>query len=54
MCDINRCKRHPILSYTAFGGKRKKDVSICQWHWDKHCNGTDKFDIRLYFYPKEK
>ena len=53
MCDVARCKRHPILSYAAFG-KRTKDVSVCQYHWEKHCNDADKFDIRLHFYPKEK
>ena len=47
MCDIGKCKRPSILSYAAFG-KRTKDVSVCQHHWDKHCNDKDKFDIRLY------
>ena len=51
MCDIAKCKREPILGYSAFGPKRNKDVSVCQYHWEKHCDDEDKFDIREHFYP---
>jgi hypothetical protein len=51
MCDVSRCRREPMLSYAAFGPKRNKDVSICDYHWTKHCDDDDKFDIKTYFYP---
>ncbi len=51
MCDVKRCNRPSILGYSAFGPKRNKDVSICEYHWEKHCDDDDKFDIKTYFYP---
>jgi len=53
MCDVTRCKRDPIMGYSAFVPDRKKDVRICEYHWEKHCDDEDKFDIRKYFYPPE-
>jgi len=51
MCDVARCKRPSILGYEAFGPGRSKSVSICDFHWTKHCDDDDKFDIREHFYP---
>lgn len=51
MCDVAKCKREPMLGYSAFGPKRNKDVRICEYHWEKHCDDNDKFDIRTHFYP---
>ncbi len=55
-CDVARCKRPMLLSYGAFASvsKRAKDVQVCEFHWKKHCNDGDKFDLRTYFFPKEK
>ncbi len=54
MCHVDRCKRQTILTYAAFGANRTKDVDVCQYHWKKHCNEADKFNLRLHFYPKDK
>ena len=54
MCDVSRCKRPTLLSYAAFGAKRTKDVSVCEYHWFKHCDDGDKFDLRTHFYPVGK
>jgi hypothetical protein len=55
MCDVGKCKRPSALGYSAFGPGRNKDVHICEYHWEKHCDDHDKFDLREYFYPsKEK
>jgi hypothetical protein len=51
MCDIGKCKRLSILQYAAFGSEKSKSVSVCEHHWEKHCDDGDKFDIRRYFYP---
>ena len=51
MCDVTKCNRGPILGYSAFGPRSKKDVSICEYHWKKHCDDDDKFDIKTHFYP---
>jgi len=40
-----------MLSYAAFGPNRNKDVRICDYHWYKHCDDDDKFDIITHFYP---
>ena len=53
MCHVGRCKRQPYLGYAAFGAKSTKEVSVCEYHWKKHCNEADKFDLKLYFYPKD-
>jgi hypothetical protein len=53
-CDVSRCKRPMLLSYAAFGARRTKDASVCQYHWEKHCDDEDKFDLRLHFYPVDK
>ena len=53
MCHVGRCKRQTMLSYAAFGENSTKDVDVCQYHWKKHCDEADKFDLRLHFYPKE-
>jgi hypothetical protein len=39
------------LGYAAFDSTKNKDVSICQHHWEKHCDEDDKFDIREHFSP---
>jgi hypothetical protein len=54
MCDVSRCKRPFLLTYAAFGGKRNKEVEVCQFHWDKHCKEGGKFDLRLHFKKKGK
>lgn len=54
MCDVSRCKRGVMLSYAAFGARRTKSVDVCEYHWVKHCDEGDKFDLRTHFYPKEK
>jgi hypothetical protein len=51
VCDVAKCKRPSILGYSAFGPGRNKDVSICDHHWEKHCDDNDKFDLKTYFYP---
>jgi hypothetical protein len=40
-----------MLSYAAFGPGRTKDVSVCDYHWSKHCDDDDKFDLKEHFYP---
>jgi hypothetical protein len=42
-----------MLTYAAFGGKRNKEIEVCQFHWDKHC-GKDKFDLRDCFSKEKK
>ena len=53
MCDVSRCKRVPLLGYSAFGPQQTKDVDICNYHWEKHCDYADKFDIKDHFYPTQ-
>jgi hypothetical protein len=50
-CEIKRCRRHSLLGYGAFGPRRTKEVGVCEYHWEKHCDEEDKFDLRSYFYP---
>ncbi len=50
-CDVKRCRRASFLGYTAFGPRRKKEVDVCEYHWEKHCDEGDKFDLRTHFYP---
>ena len=52
MCDVSRCKRVSYLGYSAFAATNR-DVNICQHHWEKHCAGNDKFDIKEHFYPTQ-
>ena len=54
MCHVGKCHKPTMLSYAAFGAKRTKDVDVCEYHWVKHCDEADQFDLRLHFYPKEK
>lgn len=51
MCDVTKCNRPTSLGYSAFGPGKNKDVSICEYHWEKHCDEKDKFDIVEHFYP---
>lgn len=53
MCDVGKCNRPPDMWYAAFGPGRNKDVHICEYHWEKHCDEGDKFDLREYFYPSK-
>ena len=53
-CDIKRCRRFSIVMYAAFGPRRTKEVGVCEYHWGKHCDEGDAFDLRLYFYPNDK
>jgi len=53
-CEVKRCRRSVLLIYSAFGPRRNKDVSVCEYHWGKHCDEGDAFDLRSYFYPKSK
>jgi hypothetical protein len=50
-CEIKRCRRVTIVGYAAFGPQRTKEVGVCEFHWEKHCDEEDKFDLRTYFYP---
>ena len=50
-CDVKRCRRASFLGYAAFGPRRKKEVDVCMFHWEKHCDEGDKFDLRTHFYP---
>ncbi len=54
MCDVSRCKRVIMLTYDAFTDKRMKEAEVCQYHWEKHCDEGDTFDIRVHFQPKGK
>lgn len=54
MCEVGRCHQPMILTYTAFGANRIKDVRVCERHWIKHCDDEDKFDLILHFYPVRK
>ncbi len=54
VCDVSRCNRVVMLTYDAFVDKRRKEASICQHHWDKHCDEGDAFDIRVYFQSKQE
>lgn len=54
MCDVGKCKQLPMLQYAAFGPKRHRTVSVCDYHWERHCDEVDKFDLRTYFYPDRK
>ena len=53
-CDVARCRQPTLLTYAAFGARRTKDVSVCERHWNKHCDEDDKFDLVTYFYPVKK
>ena len=53
-CDVARCNRLSSLQYEDFGPRRQKVVSLCEYHWEKHCDDEDKFDVREYFYPSKK
>jgi hypothetical protein len=38
------------LQYSAFEmDDHEKVVSICEKHWQKHCDEKDRFDIKKYF-----
>jgi len=54
MCDVGRCKKDASMQYAAFGSRRNRAVRVCNDHWEKHCSEVDKFDLRTYFYPKDK
>jgi hypothetical protein len=54
VCDVKRCRQLAILSYAAFGARRTKEVSVCERHWEQHCDEDNKFDLRTYFYPVSK
>jgi hypothetical protein len=54
MCDVGKCKRPSLLQYAAFGPDIDKSVSVCERHWEKHCNDGDKFDLKAYFYPSRR
>ena len=55
MCDVARCKRPTMLTYAAFAKEWKaKDVKVCEYHWKKHCDEGDTFDLRVHFKPKGK
>lgn len=38
MCEVGKCKRPPALGYYNY--------EVCQFHWDKHCDEDDKFDLK--------
>ena len=50
-CEIKRCRRISIVGYAAFGPRRTKEVGVCEYHWEKHCDEADRFDLKEYFYP---
>ena len=50
-CDVARCKRLSIVIYAAFPNSFK-EVSICEKHWELHCDDNNKFDIRVHFKNK--
>ena len=55
MCDVPRCKRPIMLTYASFKEEWKvKDVKVCEYHWHKHCDDKDPFDLRVCFKPKDK
>ena len=55
MCDVARCKRPVMLTYASFKKEWKiKDVKVCEYHWNKHCDDKDIFDLRVCFKPKDK
>jgi len=50
MCDVARCKRKVLLTYAAFDkGSKVKDVAVCEYHWKRHCDDDDSFDLRKVF-----
>ena len=50
-CDVRKCQRPSYLGYEAFK-RTNRCVGVCEWHWRKHCDDNDKFDLRTHFYPK--
>lgn len=54
MCHVGKCKKPTMLGYSAFGAGSTKDVDVCEYHWTKHCDERDKFDLKLYFDSTEK
>lgn len=52
MCDVKRCRRSIYLGYEAFINVRRS-VNVCEFHWKKHCDDDDKFDLRTHFEPNK-
>ncbi len=50
-CEVKGCGGNTILGYAAFGSRRNKEVGVCEYHWEKHCDDEDEFDLPSYFYP---
>jgi hypothetical protein len=50
ICDVARCKHPSIVGYAAFLNSAK-EVSICEKHWEQHCDESSSFDIRTHFFP---
>ena len=53
-CDVARCRKPMLLSYGAFTSKRAKDRWVCEFHWKKHCDDGNRFDLRTHFFPDEE
>ena len=49
MCEVSRCKRPTLLVFAAFHFDEHLEVDICEYHWEKHCDDDDKFDLEEYF-----
>ncbi len=49
-CDVKDCSKASVLQYEAFGPGRKRQVGVCEYHWEKHCDEEDKFDLIGHFY----
>lgn len=48
-CDVPDCDRHAKMGWEA-GGKKKR---ICRYHFARHCNSDDPFNLFLVFKIKQ-
>jgi hypothetical protein len=53
-CDVKRCRQQFFLFFAAFGPRRKREVAVCQQHWERHCDEEDEFDLIVHFYPPKE
>lgn len=48
LCGVPRCRRPRMLLYAAKrnGERTAQPIGVCEYHWSKHCDEEDPFDLR--------
>ena len=50
ICEIKRCKREADMTYWHNADKKR----ICDYHWERHCDDNDKFDLKTAKWKRRK